>query len=84
MISVENLDMKVMSGSLRLGKSTLDNGYGISVPCWPISRQGGTHPGTGGETLPIQPVMQLLRIQKPGHEGSFHPEDPLPEMRHGI
>ena len=31
-----------------------------------------------------QPAMQLMRMQKPGHKGSFHTEDPLPEMRHGI
>lgn len=30
-ISVEDLDMKAMSQSLRLGKSTLDNGYGMFV-----------------------------------------------------
>lgn len=29
LISVENLNMRGMSGSLRLGKSTLDNGYGM-------------------------------------------------------
>lgn len=41
-ISVENLDMKVMSGSLRLGKATMDNGYGMfcSMLAYKQAREG--------------------------------------------
>lgn len=43
LISVENLNMRGMSGSLRLGKSTLDNGYGMFLNMLEYKQFGKGH-----------------------------------------
>lgn len=85
MISVESLDMKAMSGSLRLGKATLDNGYGMfcSMLAYKQAREG--HILVRVEKhFPSSQLCSCCGYKNPGHEEAFHPEDPLPEMRHGI
>ena len=62
-VGVEDLDMKNMSQSLTLGKSTMDNGYGMfrTMLAYKLERQGKTA-GHGRQVLPVQSTMLRLRI----------------------